>query len=259
MIDIIGCVNPDTVIETDYLASINKDERPEFKLHLKDCAYCQTEVEAYRKFDSLMHKNFRFIVSSNRTLCIETQKLGEYALDLLHGIEERNVTYHLAVCSFCQEEYESLKNWLPEKELTPTLPKSTPTKPSWLLLPRVIARIIGTNQPQSGAALVGVRGSGDRGPQIFQAEEVQLTIMVQPAGSRRSDLLVEGLVQRLNTELKDLEGAEVRLLKDSILLGTEVIDDIGNFVFESVISCKKFDLEITLSDKIVIVPGIATD
>jgi hypothetical protein len=257
MIDIIGCVNPDTVVETDYLASINKDERPEFKLHLKDCAYCQTEVAAYRKFDSIMHKNFRFIVANNRTLCIETQKLGEYALNLLSGVEERIITSHLEVCPSCREEYQSLKNWLPEPEVTTVQSRPQPRDPSWLR--KVVAVLIGTNQPKSTAALVGIRGSGDRGPQVFQAEEVQLTIMVQSAGPRRSDLLVEGLVQRSNTDLKELEGTEVRLLKDSVLLATEVIDDIGNFVFESVASCKKFDLEITLSDKIVIVPNIATD
>ncbi|MEI6043593.1 MAG: hypothetical protein WCS37_04270 [Chloroflexota bacterium] len=273
MIDIIGCVDPDKVTDTDYLALINKDGRAEFDKHLRECPYCQNEVALYRKFDSLIHKNFRFLSSSKRLLCLETQKVGEYALGLLGGIEERNVAAHLEVCSLCQEEFKSLQAWLPEEELAPTPISSnlqsrgvlntpsllhTPDVGNWLR--KVIATLITPRPSLGGFALAGVRGNAtERTPQVFQAEEVQVTLMVQQAGPRCSDLLVEGLVQRLNTDVDDLEGAPVRLLKDAELLATEVIDDIGNFVFESVRSCKTFDLEITLSDKIVLVQDIITN
>lgn len=268
MIETLGCVDPKQVDDADYLAYLNHDGRSEFEAHLATCPFCQREVELYRKQDRAMRRNFNFIISSERPFCTETHKLGEYSLGLLSLLEKRELEAHLNSCQFCSEELNNLQSWLPEAELVPTtsqpgakqfVERDQP-EPFLVRLRRVVATLLSIGLPQGDLALAGgLRGSLDGAPQIFEAEEVQITITVQPAGPRRADLKVEGLVQRAAHDLAELEGVPVRLLKGTELLATEQIDDIGNFVFESVAPSDKFDLEITLEDKVVLVPDVSTN
>jgi len=258
MTEILNCVNSEQVKEADYLAYINKDGRTEFAAHLQTCAYCRNELEIYRKFDNLLHRNFGLRWKSERTLCLDTQKLGEYALNLLLPVEQSYVEAHLSGCSFCSAEFRSLYEWLPEPG-QPELPINNSNwekAQNWLR--RVVANLISVGRSQDNMAMVaaGLRGNLEGIPQVFEAEEVQIMVTVQSAGLRRSELEVVGEVQSSSHTLEELEGAEVRLLKENQLLAIETINDTGNFFFDNVPSFPNFNLEITLSDKIVQVLGV---
>lgn len=268
MIETLRCVDSSQVAEADYLAYINHDGRPEFEAHLATCPFCQNEVAVYSKLDAALHRNFNFITSSERQFCADTYKLGEYVLGLLEPVEKRKLESHVNSCDFCSEELNDLQSWLPEADKVPTISSpgprqvqdSTIIEPNIGWLRKVVATLLNVTQPQPGLAVAGgLRGSLAGVPQVFEAEEVQITITVQSAGPRRADLKVEGLVQRADHDLAELEGVPVRLLKDKELLATEKIDDIGNFVFESVAPADTFDLEITLEDKVVLVPDVSTN
>jgi hypothetical protein len=241
------------VNDTDYIAYLEDDGRPEFLEHLQECGYCRNEIATYQKEAGQLHQQFRFIIPPSRSLCPEAYKLGEFLLGLLEGVEQRTVAAHIKACPFCREEAVSLQEWLPEADSTsPDLSTSQKWFDPVRGLRIVLASLFNPAQSHQGFAFAGVRGAAERAPKVFKAEEVQITLMVQPAGPRRNDLLVEGLVQRLDTiEPDGVEGAEVRLMKDTELLATSEIDEIGNFVFENIAPCDKFNLEIVLSDKIV--------
>ncbi len=269
MTEILRCINPDQIQESDYLADLNNDARPEFEAHLQACQYCRAEVAAFGKLDSLMHKNYGFIVAPERILCTETIKLGEYLLGLLDEIGQRNLKAHLTACQYCTEELTNLKRFMPEEPISfvPRRPSTTPQInfgdiKDWLH--RVVATVLTATQPQVGMATAGaVRSTTmiptmlDGTPQIFEAEDVQVTITVQSAAKRTTDVKIEGLVQRENYGQDELEGSEIRLIKDNDeLVATVKIDDSGNFVFERIARSQIFTMEITLNDKLIIIPGI---
>jgi anti-sigma factor RsiW len=267
MLETLGCVNPGQVNDEDYLAYLNNNARPEFEAHLATCPYCRREVEAFRRADDAVHRNFGFIVSPERTFCKEAQKLGEYVIGLVSLVETREIEGHLASCAYCQNEVQELRAWLPDPEFVSisspgqrlaTTPAQREATLGWLR--RVVATVLSVGQPQGGPVLAGaLRGSLHGLPQVFQAEEVQITLSIQSAGPRRAELTIEGLVQSANHETAELEGAEVRLIKDAELLALEHIDDSGNFVFEEVPPTDKFDLEIMLIDKIVAVHDVSVN
>ncbi len=239
------CVSPETIKETDYLAYLNDEGRPEFVAHLQSCAYCQNEIEDYHRSDILLRHNFRFIVAGERMFCSAPHKLGEYLLRSLDNLEEKRVVAHLQSCPLCRQEVLSLQNWLPEPEF-----EATPGNASkWL------RRVIGKVMPPGS----GLRGSPDGTPQIFQIEDVQLSLTVQPTAANKPDLIVEGLLQREYWELEQLQGLEIRLLTDGAIIACATIDDIGNFIFENIKPSRHFTLEINLTDKIVTILDIKGD
>ncbi len=253
MSEILRCVQPDQVLDEDYLAVLDSNPRPSFSQHLQSCLFCQNELAAYRKLDIAIHQDFSFITSSERVLCPSSQKLGEFALDLLVAVERNQVTNHLANCPYCPAELTALSGWVLADD--PLLGKVAVAPLSGLR--RIIAILLNQAGTTPGYALAGVRGDSEKLPRNYQAEEVSVTLTIQTVAPRSRDLLVMGLVQRDNYPMDATAGAQVRLSEGGHILATEIIDELGNFVFEQITAPEHFDLEITLDDKIVMVPNLA--
>ncbi len=259
MTERLVCVSPSQVNDEDYLAALAHDARPEFTRHLSECAFCRQELAVYRRLDEGMHLQFGFITSPARALCEEAQRLGDYLLGLLSPVEARKVQQHLLSCTFCSQEVAELQTWLslepaPGEEADPS--HSGPVQP-WSWLRRVVATLLTVNQGNTPSyALAGVRGSDEGLPKTYQAEEIWVTLTIQPSQPRSKELMVLGLVQRDNQPMEATAGAEVRLSEGGLTLATETVDDLGNFVFDEVVAPQHFDLEIKLGDKVVLVPNL---
>jgi len=232
MIEELKCIEPDQVNEADYLAVIENDDRPEFTRHLKNCLYCQAELTTYRDWDSRLHRDFAFITSPARALCAETQRLGELILGLLSPVESKKLEDHIKICSFCATEIADLKAWIPEFQ---PVAKPNPKGPVEQLR-RLIAHLVSfsdmTGTPNY--VMAGVRGDDEGLPQTYQAEEVSITVTIQPIQPYSKQRMVLGLVQRDNYPMDATAGAEVRIREGPNVLATETIDELGNFVFAEV-------------------------
>lgn len=251
------CTNPREVQEEDYIASLENDVRPQFAQHLKHCLYCQSELAVYKSLNAKMHQDFGFISPAQRVFCARTEQLGDYILGLLTPIETNKIKQHLNNCSYCSAEFQTIKTWLAEPD--ELLRDTNGEKLSWLR--RVIATVVGMVDVGStpAYAVTGLRGDTSDLPTTYQAEEVSVTLTVQPSDLyNKNDRMILGLVQRENQGFATMSGLQVQICKAGKVLATETIDEVGNFVFEAVQVPKLFDLEIQLEDKTIIVPDLGT-
>ncbi len=260
----LKCIDPSQVSETDHLTALWGEASPDFELHRQKCEYCQNEIQLYRTQDSQLQRQLTFIHSPARALCPEAQQLGDFLVGMLSTKEGQNVADHLNTCSYCSAELADLQAWWPETRIRPTAGKLQPSgelfpnvKPlKWLRRVLAITMQLGQATTQPQYALAGVRGSAEGLPMTFQAEEVSITLTIQPLTPSSKIHLVLGLVQRDNYPIDSTTGAEVRLYGDGTTLATERIDELGNFAFDAVTPTDFFDLELTLEDKIVLVQNL---
>ncbi|HEX2916618.1 MAG TPA: zf-HC2 domain-containing protein [Chloroflexia bacterium] len=250
----IKCIAPEQVNETDYLAYINQDGRLEFSAHLAACPFCRQEVATLGQLDKIFTRQLHHTKPQNRAACYDTQKLGEYALGMLNAKERGEIERHLKDCAYCPEEVAELKSFLkqPDATLERIAANSTPLAG----LRRVVAALMQAGPGPSLGVPMGVRGSAAKTPQVYRAEDVQVTLIVQPTVSRPPTLAIEGLIYSDSLETEDLEGAEVKLLQDSAQVKAARVDDTGNFAFSNLSLDSTFEIEITLPDKVVLIPNI---
>ena len=263
MTETLKCIQPLQVHEEDYLTALTAEARPEFLQHLQQCQYCQQELAAYNQLDTQLHQQLGFIISPARALCPAPQQLGEFGLGMLGQAQTRQIKQHLESCEWCPAELTSLQTWLSESDpflqeqptMTSSKLRDAATPFEWVR--RVVASLVSTGPRQANYVLAGVRGDSEGLPLTYQAEEVYITVTIQLAAPRSKDLMVLGLVQRDNQPVEATAGAQVRLSDSGTTLATEVVDELGNFVFAQVDAPSSFDLEITLDDKIVLVPNLS--
>jgi hypothetical protein len=275
MAQMLVCIAPHQVAEEDYLATVYEDSRPEFAQHMQQCDYCRAEIETYRALETGLSRMLVFQQADARQNCPPSQALGEFALKMLAQPEMHRLEAHVAGCPFCRTEVTELAEWLaepdaatqqvPQTQSQATQPKPQPSTQSgekldWLR--KVIAHLVKVGDtltnPQPGYALAGVRGDMDGLPLTYQAEEILVTVTVQPIAPHKPERMVIGLVQREDATMDAAMGARVRLYAGATALATETIDELGNFMFEEVTPAERqqLDLEITLSDRIVLVPNL---
>lgn len=258
MSELFACIQPDQVTEADYLAALNQDSRPEFKRHLAECEFCQREMQVYRNLNNKLSRQFEFISSPARTLCPETQRVGEYAAGLLGPMETAKLRQHLATCDRCSTEFAQISRWLLEPdallEEQTAHPPDRPQGERFDWLRRVVATML---KPTTlSYAQPGVRGSAEGLPLTFQAEELTIVLTVQATGPRSQVLNILGLVQSEDGGIENLIGREIRLLSQGKEVASEALDELGNFIFENVQPPQPFELELTLETKIIVVPDL---
>jgi anti-sigma factor RsiW len=258
MSEFLACIRPDQVTEGDYLAFLNQDARPEFERHLAECEFCQRELQVYRNLDNKVRRQFEFISSPARTLCPETQHVGEYIAGLLSGLEADKLRRHLATCEWCTAELTEMRRWLqapdPLLEELPARPPDQPQSDRFEWLRRVVASLL---KPHTlSYAEAGVRGTTEGLPLTFQAEELTIVLTVQAVGPRSQVLNILGLVQTDDGNLDALIGRKICLSSQGREVASEALDELGNFIFENVQPPQPFDLEIMLETRIIIVPDL---
>lgn len=241
---------------------LNKDSRPEFEQHLAKCLFCQQEIQVYRDLDNKLRRQFEFINSPTRTLCPEAQRTGEFILGLMPPVESTKLSQHLAQCPWCAAEAEQMREWLRVPDALTEEQKNTHRPPNipageridWLR--RVVATLLKVDISAPSYVKARVRGSTEGLPLTYQAENFTIVVTVQAAGPRSKGLNVLGLVQNEDGSLEELIGAEIRLISQGQTVATEILDELGNFIFEDVQPPQPFELEITLETKIVMVPDL---
>ncbi len=244
------CIDPTRVGDADIPAYLTGEARPEFVEHIKKCQFCQSETAQFSALAQFFEANLRLKRPSSRPDCLDSQVLGEYALNLISGQAQRGVKNHLKSCVYCSAEVAELQTELlqPEPEMAVT--------PGFGLAAGGILRRVVASLAQSQPQFV-VRGAASAGtPQEFQAEDLTIVVKLQPAKTKRNILTLSGTVVRDGFSPEDIAGAVIKLLTSDTELATEILDETGSFFFDDIAIAPAFSLEITLADKVVVVEDI---
>jgi len=263
------CSEPGAIRDEELAAYLAGDKvRPEVAQHLSRCQTCSSQVATYQRIDlQLTNKLLRWD-------CPYSQVLGEYQLGMLATTQLNEVRSHLLYCFRCSAEVATLTEFLTNDPFlveSPVIQSTLAVRPATSnhRLPvqealrsldqwreravenarRVVAALV---SPQPRFAIQRGAATSSSWPRNYAAEDVHISVQLEQMTHRRDALQVIGFVKRNGTALETLEGTPVRLLSSTGSAYTELIDELGNFVF-SAVPPATYSLEVQFSETIVVI------
>lgn len=157
-----------------------------------------------------------------RADCPPSLELGEYQLGLLDKIRHSAVAKHVNDCPHCAVELAQLQGFV--TRINPQIA----TEPN--LVDRIgsgvrvlVAELLGVTQRPA----IALRGSEATAPAIYMADDVQLSLEVQPDSEHLGRNMIIGLV--IGPETTDWQAT---LWQANTLITSATIDDAGAFNFD---------------------------
>ncbi|HEX2915620.1 MAG TPA: hypothetical protein VH186_32970 [Chloroflexia bacterium] len=248
----VTCIDPSQVNDADYLAAISTEARPSFLVHLKNCAYCRRELALYRALDGHLHRQFRLHLRPAKTACPEPYQIGNYFEGLLRPDKKTELERHISKCTSCVNLFEEIQNWLSQPD--PLLSRKAKAE-----LRKVVATLSGQHYSmlQGAVGLRGVTNSMGISPQIYRAEEISITLSIQPLDLQQQEFRVLGMIQREGYPVEASSGVRVSILNNGLPFISGEVDDLGHFVFSKISQDEVIDLEIVFDDRVVLVPELS--
>ncbi len=271
------CSEPGAIRDEELLAYLAEEQvRPAVVQHLARCQYCSARLAEYRRME------LRLTSKLYRRDCPPAHILGEYHLGMLSNEIAAAVRLHLGVCVHCAAEVTALSDFLAndpvpverpvvsqvvmpvsQNHRQPAQPVS-PVQGAKAALERLrdvaeagVRRVIATLQPPSPrlAFQRGASNGNDLWPRRYTAEDLSISIQVEPGTSRRDSLQLIGFVARSGATLEALKGTPVLLSSPTSAIYTQNIDELGNFIFTSV-SPATYTLELRLPDSTIVIEAL---
>lgn len=270
------CSEPGAIRDEEFIAYLAGERvRPVVEQHLARCQRCSSQLAMYRRMEQkLIHKLYRWDCPSN-------EELGEFQMGLLSKEQALRVQYHLSQCVLCAAEITSLAKFLASDLIpvgfapTPQMNHHTVPPPSFnhrLVhnTKRVVGqlqdhaaesvrRIIATFVPPpqfSSVSPAGIRGEPEGWPRQYVAENISVSLGVEREPGHQGLLQLNGFVTRQGTKLGALQGTPVQLAAVSHTVHTQQIDDLGNFVFPSLLPAT-YMLELRFPEGVVVIDQLA--
>lgn len=270
------CSESGTIRDEELFAYLAGEKvRPTVVQHLAHCQRCAAQLAEYRRIE-LKLTNILY-----RWDCPLNQILGEYQLGLLSKEQAVEVKNHLSRCVLCAAELATLTEFLKNDpvlaEPAAVSRKRISVRPSSNHHPVQDAkRALDDLRKQAGAGTQGVRRiaatllpqqprlafqrnqAADLAtwPRSYTAEDVNVSIQVERDSSRRNSLQVIGFVTRKGSVLEALQGTPVQLTSPTHAVYTQNIDELGNFVFSSVVPAI-YTLEVQFPERIIIIDQLS--
>ena len=263
------CSKPGTIRSQELLAYLAGEKvRPIVKQHLASCQYCSSQLATYRRMErTLLRKFYRWD-------CLPNQILGEYQLGLLSNEQATKVREHLSRCVLCATEVATLNEFLAndpalvERPVAPPLGvpalasarnNHRPVQEAKRVLETLrdqsrvgVRRIIATLLPPPPTVALGVRGTQEVWPRRYSADDVSIDVQLERIPNHRDVLQLNGFVARRGMTLKALQGTAVQLSSQAQTVYMQTIDELGNFVFSSIVPAT-YTLEVQFPDGVVVI------
>lgn len=267
------CSEPGLIRDEELLAYLAGERvRPVVEQHLARCPRCSTRLVDYRRQElSLISKLYRWD-------CPPNQVLGEFQLGLLDPETSLAVKFHLRTCVPCSVELSTLGEFLsgdpmlaerPASLFAPELARTNhhalPEPPGVLLnhlLDRASAharRIIATLLPPA-PRLSYQRNTAPSAlwPRRYEAEDFSISLQVERATGRADSFQLIGFVTRKDMSLEALQGMPVLLSSQAEAVSAQNVDELGNFIFSSLVPAT-YALELQSPDGIIVIEQITID
>ena len=264
------CNTPGVIRDEELLAfAAGEKVRPAVEAHVASCQYCATWVAEVRGLErSLTRKLYRWD-------CPPNQILGEYHMGLLSSEMEKAVQAHLKKCVLCAAEVATLIEFMAND---PMLVEPVPVRPSSQnnhvglkqhakraleeLQERTAAqgrRLVATLVPsQPRLALQRNVANATLWPRRYTVEDFSISMQLDRGAERNDALQLIGLVTRKGASLEAFRGIPVSLSSPGRSIHTQVVDELGNFVFSS-LSPATYSLELELPDATIVIEQLPVD
>jgi hypothetical protein len=262
------CIEPGAIRDEELLAYLAGERvRPVVAQHLTKCQHCSSQLANYRQVELMLTSKLY------RWDCPPNQVLGEYHIGLLRNDLAVAVKMHLATCVLCTAEVAALTEFLagdpalverPQSAKITVLPSALhnrrPARGAERVLDQLldrpaagIRRIVATLLPaQPRLAFQRDVASNTLWPRRYMAEDVSISIQVEPGMTRTNSLHLIGFVTRTGATLEALQGTPVLLSSQASAVHTQNIDELGNFVFSS-ISPATYTLELQFPESTIVI------
>lgn len=268
------CSKPGAIRDEELIAYLAGEKvRPEVMQHLASCESCSSQFATYRRMDLKLLKNlFRWD-------CPPSQVLGEYQLGMLSADYSTVVKNHLSNCVLCAAEVVTLTEFLENDPMLVERPAIAPVsvaiRPAQNnhhpvqeakraledLRERSLAgvrRIIATLAPPQPQFALQRTTAVPAWPRRYMAEDLTISIQVERGTNRRDALQLIGFVTRKGAPLEALQDVPVQLLSQANTVYAQTIDELGNFVFSSIVP-DTYSLELQLSEGVVVIEQLAVN
>lgn len=267
------CSEPGLIRDEELLAYLAGERvRPVVEQHLARCPHCSTRLADYR------HQELSLISKLYRWDCPPNQALGEFQLGLLDPATSLAVKFHLRTCVSCSVELNMLGEFLsndpflverPAPLFAPApMPNNHPMLPQepGVLLNRLLdhtraatERIIATLLPPAPRlAYQRNPAPSTLWPRRYTAEDFSISLQLERVTGRADLFQLIGFITRKDTALDTLQGIPVLLSSETKAVSAENVDELGNFVFSSLVPAT-YTLELQSSDGIIVIEHITVD
>jgi hypothetical protein len=268
------CSQPGAIRDEELFAYLAGEKvRPVVAQHLATCQQCSSQLANYRRMElTLTSKLYRWD-------CPPSQVLGEYQLGLLSGPQVADVKAHLLMCTLCTAEVATLTQFLANDpmlvERAPVVQKRVSLRPSLnnhhpvqeakralddlreqslAGVRRIVATLLPAPPPL--AFQRDVMQQAPAWPRRYSAEGVNISVQLEPEMGRKGALRLIGFVTREGSTLEALKDTPVTLASEAKTVYTQSIDELGNFVFSSIVPAT-YVLELHLAGGIVVIDDLA--
>ncbi len=208
-----GCIDPAALSEDDIDRFAHGEADEQVAEHVRRCPACGAEAREYGQLSRLLGAGLF------RVTCPDSLVLGEYALGMQTPEQRQETAAHLVECRHCLGELRTFTTLLREDDVAASGLAGT------------VRRLVATLLPRPSGLALGLRGGESEALSYDVEGLLQLTVNVQRAAPGAASSVITGLVQ---PGALSCEGVPVALFAGDELLRTEVVDDLGNFVFDDV-------------------------
>lgn len=262
------CSQPGIIRDEELLAYLSEEPvRPVVQQHLAQCPRCSARLAEYRNLEhSLIQKLYRWD-------CPSSQILGDYQLGLLSQEHAIPVQAHLSQCVLCAAEVTTLATFLAnDPMLVERAAVQTSSRNNHVGAKQAVKRLLEDLREQSAeqarriiAVLVPQQPrlaqwrntASSVWPRRYTAEDFSISLQVERGLSRNETVQVIGFVTRRGAALESLQGIPVMLTSPGAAY-TQAIDELGNFIFPSVLPAN-YALEMQLADATIVVEQLPVD
>ncbi|HVU70009.1 MAG TPA: hypothetical protein VHD63_22955 [Ktedonobacteraceae bacterium] len=269
------CSEPGLIRDEELLAYLAGERvRPVVEQHLARCPRCSTRLADYRRQElTLISKLYRWD-------CPPNQVLGEFHLGLLDPEASLAVKFHLRTCVPCSLELSTLGEFLSNDPLLVTqpaplfAPEQTRTNNHHALPPApgaFIERLLdhaGAVKRQIIAVLLppaprlsyqrAAASSAALWPRRYVADDFSISLQVERASGRADTFQLIGFVTRKDMSLEALQGMPVLLSSQAEQVSAQNVDELGNFVFSSLVPAT-YTLELQSPDSIIVIEQLTVE
>jgi hypothetical protein len=272
---LMECSEPGLIRDEELLAYLAGERvRPVVEQHLTRCPRCSAQLADFRRLElSLLSKLYRWD-------CPPNQVLGEYQLGMLDRETTLAVELHLRACVACSVELSTAREFLAgdpilvEQASSARLLAADAVRNNHHAQPQAIGaalnrlldrasssarRIIATLlPPQPRLAYQRNTAPTALWPRRYVAEDFNISLQVEREIGRTDSFQLIGFVTRKSTTLETLQGMPVLLSSQTGSVSAQSVDELGNFIFSSLVPAT-YNLELQAPDGIIVIEQIPVD
>lgn len=222
------CITSPALDDTQIITYVEGEADDAIVAHIQKCPYCTERASQMALFQNRLRARLY------RSTCPSPLEMGDYHLGLLPASQALVVAQHIRECPHCRREVAELEEFMAGPDARSDLFETAKV---------LLAQLVGGG---ATPALGTLRGES-KGPLIFEADGVVITLDVQPGPKGQVSILGQVAAD----DQDQWTGAKVELQQADSPQMTASLDDLGSFRFEEV-RPGSIQITITSLDGVVI-------